>query len=241
MTSEPSEPETGSESALADVVGAPGAASSYAALDDETLMARYVRGDAAAFSALFDRYGPRLGRAVRRQVRSPEDAREIVQQTFLQLHRARFDFQEGRALRPWIYTICFNLRREHFRRRRRRPEAPLELDGRSDPRTEALDLLAAERALEVRRAVSRLPAGQREVIELHWFEEMPFQEIGEVLGASTTAVKVRAHRGYERLRRTLRSHRSRLARKGEANPDAATDVRSATDAAALSPARPETR
>ena len=239
MTSEPIESRASSESGVAvlgeppELAGAPG----YATLDDETLMARYVRGDTAAFTALFDRYAPRLDRAVRRQVRSPEDAREIVQQTFLQLHRARFDFQEGRALRPWVYTICFNLRREHFRRRRRRPEAPLELDGRCDPRAEPLDLLAAERALEVRRAVSRLPAGQREVIELHWFEEMPFQEIGEVLGASTTAVKVRAHRGYERLRRTLQSHRTRLARKGGANPGALTGVPSPVQA----PARADTR
>ncbi|MEM1417581.1 MAG: sigma factor-like helix-turn-helix DNA-binding protein, partial [Myxococcota bacterium] len=68
----------------------------------------------------------------------------------------------------------------------------------------------------VRRAVAALPQGQREVIELHWFEGLAFQEVGAILGASTTAVKVRAHRGYERLRATLRAHRSQHARKGAA-------------------------
>ena len=60
---------------------------------------------------------------------------------------------------------------------------------------------------EVERALAQLPQNQREAIVLHRFEGFSFREIGELLGVSETAVKVRAHRGYERLRLLLAAHR----------------------------------
>ncbi len=166
-------------------------------------MRAYRGGDEVAFQQLFERYAPRLLRAVRRQVSSEEDAAEIVQQAFLHFHRARHDFREGTLLRPWLFTICLNLKREYFRKRARRPEAPLELDGRQDPATPAYDILRTERAQTIRAAIQKLPPSQRDVIDLHWLQGIPFKEVAEIVGASVTAVKVRAHRGYERLRKTL--------------------------------------
>ena len=57
--------------------------------------------------------------------------------------------------------------------------------------------------VKVRTALSGLPKDQREVIELHWFEQIPFNEIATIVGASSGAVRVRAHRGYVALRKTL--------------------------------------
>jgi RNA polymerase sigma factor (sigma-70 family) len=167
---------------------------------DEALMRAYVAGDESAFREIFARYAPRIFRVVRRQVVSTDDASDIVQQTFLQLHRARADFEDGARLRPWLFTIALNLKREHFRRRGRRPESALELDGRSDPSTGPADLEKDERSRLLRTALAQLPQNQREVIELHWFEELPMAEIATIVGASVSAVKVRAHRGYEKLR-----------------------------------------
>lgn len=176
---------------------------------DEELMEAYRGGDEAAFGRLFERYAPRLGRSLRRRVRNEADADELLQQTFLHLHRARHDFRSGTRLRPWLFTICRNLEREYFRRRMRRPEAPLTLDGRADPREAPYDPLVTERARQVREALAQLPRGQREVIELHWLEGLPFKEVALVVGASVTAVKVRAHRGYGRLRTSLADARDR--------------------------------
>src|SRR5438128_1919265 len=100
---------------------------------DEELMRAYVSGDSAAFRELFERYGPVLLRVMRHQLRRPEEARDLVQQTFLQLHRSRLDFREGAQLRPWLFTIAMNLKREYFRRAGRRPESELVLDGHDDP------------------------------------------------------------------------------------------------------------
>lgn len=170
---------------------------------DEELMAAYAAGEQAAFAELFERYAPRLLRMMRRRVSLAEDADDLVQQTFLQLHRARADFDPTRRLRPWLWTIAANLQREYFRRRQRRPETSLEVEpearnGRPNGAVER-----ADQAARVRAALSSLPSGQREVIQLHWFEELSFPEIAEVLGVGLSAVKVRAHRGYRALREVL--------------------------------------
>ena len=92
---------------------------------DEVLMTAYRAGDRNAFDALFARYAPRLRQMLSRRINRAEDVADLVQQTFLQLHRARADFREGAKLRPWLYTIALNLARQYFRRKGRRPETGL--------------------------------------------------------------------------------------------------------------------
>jgi RNA polymerase sigma-70 factor (ECF subfamily) len=170
---------------------------------DEELMQAYQGGNAAAFDELFARYASVLLGVMQRQLRTPEEAHDLVQQTFLQLHRARHDFRADAKLRPWLFTIALNLKREHFRRVKRRPESELVLDGHGDPGAAAHDVERYEAANTLARALEKLPAAQREVIELHWFGELSFNEIAKLLGASLSAVKVRAHRGYTSLREAL--------------------------------------
>jgi len=165
-------------------------------------MAAYIAGDAGAFRELFSRYSPLLYRMMLRDLRRPEEARDLVQQTFLHLHRARMDFDSRLRFRSWIFTIALNLKREHFRKVRRRPESPLEAAGTPEP---ALGSHGdrAEARQAILRGLEQLHRDQREVIELHWFDGLSFAEVAEVVGASVAAVKVRAHRGYVALRRLL--------------------------------------
>lgn len=166
-------------------------------------MQAYCAGDAAAFRELFTRYAPLLGRVLRRFGPSSEQLADLVQQTFLQLHRARNDFRRDAELRPWIFTIAFNLAREQLRRTRRRPESALDTD--EDVRLGQLPV--GQHGFELRsdlsRALERLPQDQREVIVLHFVEELSFEEIGDKVGATAGAVRVRAHRGYQTLRKLL--------------------------------------
>jgi RNA polymerase sigma-70 factor (ECF subfamily) len=175
---------------------------------DEELMAAYVAGDRVAFKLLFDRYAGLLFAMAKRRLGSDDDARDVVQQTLLQLHRARNDFRPGARLRPWLFTIAMNLVREQYRKRKRRREQSLEntthpLPEPSSGQNPESDEERKVRATRIRAALETLPAQQREVIELHWFEESPYEEIAQIVGASVAAVRVRAHRGYERLREIL--------------------------------------
>ncbi len=179
------------------------------ARSDEELMAAYVAGDAGAFRMLFDRYAAVIYRLVRRRVGSDDEARDVVQQTLLHMHRARNDFRSDSRLRPWLFTIAMNLVREHHRRRGRRREHAVEphvLAAAAPGDAAGVSAEQLERVARVRAALATLPDQQREVIELHWFEQSPYEEIAQVVGASVAAVRVRAHRGYERLRKILPEH-----------------------------------
>jgi RNA polymerase sigma-70 factor (ECF subfamily) len=166
-------------------------------------MAAYISGEMAAFREIFQRYTPLLQRAMTRDLRSPEEANDLVQQTFLHLHRSRLDFEPGRKLKPWIFTIALNLKREYFRRNRRRPETSLEDDRIAEPFEGPRGQERSDAARETARALAALPPDHREVIELHWFAGLSFPEVAEAVGSTVAAVKVRAHRGYVALRARL--------------------------------------
>lgn len=170
---------------------------------DEELMRQYVDGDSAAFRLLFERYGPILLRLTRRHLRDDELAREIVQQTFFQLHRARHDFRQDSRLRPWVLTIAMNLVREHWRRSKRRPTSELDEQRHPAPEPVRSPLESSERAQRLHAALAKLPESQRVVVELHWFQERPFADVARIVGSTEGAVRVRAHRAYKKLEEAL--------------------------------------
>jgi len=170
---------------------------------DEALMEAHVEGDDEAFRKLFDRYAEKLRRLMVRGGVPADAAPDLVQQTFLNLHRAREDFDTDRTLRPWLYTIALNLRREYFRRMDRRREVAVEEMPTESTAPERIRRL--EDAQLVERAMQSLTDALRTVIELHWFEELTFREIADTLEISRSAAKVRAHRAYKKMRAAVES------------------------------------
>ncbi len=170
---------------------------------DEELMDAYIDGNDQAFRILFERYAPILLRLTRRHLRSDELAEEIVQQTFFRLHGARKDFRRGSKLRPWVMTIAMNLVREHWRRKKRRKMTALEVEAQAAPEADFMPLEIRERSALLHAALEKLPTSQREVVELHWFQERPYAEVATIVGTSEGAVRVRAHRAYATLKQLL--------------------------------------
>jgi RNA polymerase sigma-70 factor (ECF subfamily) len=165
-------------------------------------MVRFSQGEPRAFEVLFQRYARPVHGYLARLTGSPAAAEDLVQQTFLSLVRARGRFQEGSRVRPWLYAIATNAARDW--QRRRRPEDLTE-EGQLPAHVPAEAAAPRDAGLEraVQRALAELPEGQRIPIVLHRFEGMSFAEIAEAMGLTETAVKVRAHRGYARLRELL--------------------------------------
>ncbi len=168
---------------------------------DEALMERYLVGDVAAFDALFDRYAPRLYRFFQRSFGARAVAEDLLQTTLLKLHSARRTYRMGMPLKPWLFTVAARVRLDEWRRRMRKDVKEDDLDEEiAAPAKEGIDKQAQE---TVRAAVTALPEAQRTVVQLHYFEGLSFKEIGDILACSEGAVKLRAHRAYERLRSVL--------------------------------------
>ena len=189
----------------------PAGMSQAATTTEERLMAQYVGGVEVAFRQLFVLLAPKLRAFFLRSFIDPALAEDLMQTTFLKLHRARDSYSADRPLKPWLFTIAAGVRRDELRRRYRLPPhvGEIELEQaealRPDDRTPPVESNAKNEIEAVRAAIDGLPESQRAVLHLHLHEALTFEEIAQVLGTSPGAVRVRASRAYERLRKSLRS------------------------------------
>jgi RNA polymerase sigma-70 factor (ECF subfamily) len=172
------------------------------------LMEKYAAGDEAAFSALYDGLAPRLYGFLRRQTRDQALAEDLLQQTLLQIHRARGRYLPGADVLPWAFAIARRLVIDWHRSHHREvlPEQPEELSDTGLPGTEAqADELvqARQMANEVEQVLARLPENQRVAYQLIRHEGLSVNQAAEMLGTTVPAVKLRAHRAYVAIRSAL--------------------------------------
>ncbi len=184
-----------------------GARRSTAALD--SAMERYAAGEDAAFADVYDALAPRLFGYLLRQTRDRAKAEDLVQQTLLHMHRARGRFIPGAEVTPWSFAIARRLLIDLLRRERREIVSAQDVAGdvgeRVPSNTDAADQLveAQDLARRIRRELDQLPEAQRTAFELVKQEGLSLAEAAEVLGTTVAAVKLRAHRAYQALRRVL--------------------------------------
>src|SRR5688572_804819 len=95
---------------------------------DEDLMQAYVAGDEHAFDEIYRRYRPVLLAVMRRHLASRTDVEDLVQLTFLKLHRARASYRSGTPVKRWLFTIARNTRKDHLRSSRRNLECEGDVD-----------------------------------------------------------------------------------------------------------------
>jgi RNA polymerase sigma-70 factor (ECF subfamily) len=171
-------------------------------------MSRYADGDDAAFAELFSALAPRLQAFLRRLSGSEELAGDLVQETFLRMHRARGSFARNGAVVPWAYAIarnCYVTHARSFKTKLSRASVDIHehevatgLDASAEETTSA-----AERAKIVERTLAAMPEANREAFVLIRFEGQSVADAAQILGTSPGAVKLRAFRAYERLREAL--------------------------------------
>src|SRR6185436_19127711 len=175
------------------------------------LMQRYCDGDAGAFRELYGLVAPRLLGYLLKMARERALADDLLQQTFLKVHRARAAYVRGADPLPWIYSIAHRTFIDEARKHQRAvvrvgdadelPEVAAGITGQAEDRRDDRgdpELLRA--ALD---ALADLPAPQREAVVLTKLDGKSLAEAAEIAGTTVGAMKVRAHRGYEALRKTL--------------------------------------
>ena len=177
----------------------------------ELLVLRCRRGDPAAWREVIALFERRLFYYLRRLVGDAErDAWDVLQQTWMEAYKNLARLAEPRALRTWLYRIAHCQAVSHRRRTgREAPAADVEFDGpdlREVAAAEAGDagpFAAAEAAEQVHAGLARMSLPHREVLTLHFLEDLPVEEIALVLGVPPGTVKSRLHYAKRALRDVL--------------------------------------
>jgi RNA polymerase sigma-70 factor, ECF subfamily len=174
-------------------------------LDDEKsvsraqLMERAQRGDREAFHILFKEVGPLITRFLRRRLADNTEIEDICQEVMIAIYKSRHTFQPERPFEPWLFAIVRKVSGEHFRRERQRLEFQIVVDELPELGTEG----GAGQNLEVREALEQLSPTQMEALSLTKVEGLSVEEAAQRAGTSIGSMKVRVHRAYESLKRSL--------------------------------------
>ena len=179
---------------------APAGAGDPAGALDGLLVARARRGDAAAFTEIFERYHARIVNYLYGLVHDRELANDLAQDSFLKAYKALPRMDDDLRLGPWLYRIAGNTAFSALRRRKLIRWLPLLNDGLGESLQDGGAEGEIAEAEAVERALAKLPAKYAAPLLLHSHEGLSCNEIADILGISPGAVKTRLFRAREAFR-----------------------------------------
>lgn len=178
----------------------------------ERLMARYQEGDFAAATALIDRISPQLHRFFVAQFATAADADDLLQDTWLRIHKVRHTYRSGEPVLPWFYGIARHVRVDHYRKAIRTAARERGLEEISN--VAAVVPESARDANELEALLAPLPESQREVIEMLKVAGMSLEEVARATSSTVGSVKQKVHRAYKKLRKQMSTMGARKAQSG---------------------------
>lgn len=180
-------------------------AGDLSALSDPELVARTLGGEAAAFDVIVERHRRTVYQVCYRFVRHHEDASDLAQEVFVRAWRGLSRFKGDAAFSTWLYRIAVNACLNKVSAKGLPAEPLGDSDRFEDARAErpGAELLRAERAEAVRRAIGALPNKQRATLVLRMYHELSHQQIADILGSSVGAVKANFFHALGNLKKIL--------------------------------------
>ncbi len=173
-------------------------AATDAAARDFELLRRFRGGEERAFDQLFERYQDYVYNICLGVLADPDDARDVMQETFLRVYRKAGEFRAQAAFSTWLYRVTVNACVAQLRRRPRAATVPLEDESvreiADDSPAAWAGMVRGEDEARVREIVAALPEDYRVVLVLRYFQALSYDEMTRVLGYSLGQVKVKLHR-----------------------------------------------
>ena len=175
---------------------------------DEQLMARAAAGSDTAFEELYRRFARRLKGFFFLQFGGNEElAADATHDVFLRAYEARDRYQEGRRVDTWLFTIAYNICRNHYRSNAYEAEFLANLD--AEPVTNQqievqLDQATLDEALV--KVLAELPAPLHQIFSLHYQEELTIPQIAEIVGVPEGTIKSRLHKTMNIIRKKLKQY-----------------------------------
>jgi len=173
--------------------------------------ADYIRdfksGDVSGFNEIVKKYQKQVYWIIRRIIQNHDDADDLTQEVFIKVHSALMGFREESNLFTWLYRIAVNYSINHIRKARIRNTVSFETvltpmisaDKNSD---ETLDEQARRRIIE--DAIEMLPAKQRAVFNLRYYEQLSYEEISEIMKKSVGALKANYFHAVKKIGKYLK-------------------------------------
>jgi len=163
-------------------------------------MAKIQKGDEEAYCQFLNEIGPILFNFVRRRVFNREMVQDVYQEALLTLHKARFTYEPSRPLGPWLFTVARNSILDALGKNRKFAEREVPTDVLPETTKMEADGSLSD---DLYQALNSLPELNRQAVELLKIRGLSLDDAAKELGISVAALKVRAHRGYEQLRKTM--------------------------------------
>ncbi len=185
---------------------------------DAALMLRVKQGDRDAFTQLVDRYQQPIVTFVSRMLHDVAEAEDVAQKVFVQVYRAADRYNERCKFSTWLFTIAHRLCLNEIRRRsRHRTESmdapPPDQEERPSPQfvdkralSPAEEVLQTELEATIAQALAGLPEDQRSALVLCLQEDLSYEEIGQVLGRSLSAIKSLIFRARETMKTRIKAY-----------------------------------
>jgi RNA polymerase sigma-70 factor, ECF subfamily len=177
-------------------------------VSDSDLIARVLGGEVDAYGPLVRRYQDAYFRFALRMLGNRDDADDALQSAFVRAYRKLRECRDPARFGAWLYQIVINECRTLAVRRDRRERRLVRDDGHLEGLSDAEVFDNRVGAEEIQRALSALPAEQREAFVLKYVEELGYGEMSDLTGAGVSALKMRVKRACEGLRELLGQSRS---------------------------------
>lgn len=178
---------------------------------DEQLMAQAAAGSDTAFEEMYRRYARRLKGFFFMQLGGNEElAADATHDVFLRAYEARCRYQEGKNVSTWLFTIAYNICRNHYRSNAYEAQLLASLDAEPmDSLQIELELDAALLDKALAQVLSELPAPLHQLFSLHYQEELTIPQVAEIVGIPEGTVKSRLHKTMNIIRKKLKQYENK--------------------------------
>jgi RNA polymerase sigma factor (sigma-70 family) len=176
--------------------------------NDTNLVERFQRGDESAFNILVRKYQEQVYLTLRRLLGSHEEAQDIGQEVFIHAYKGLGQFRGEAGFSTWIYRIAVNLGLNALRRRKLRQFFSLDHPGLTiTSKTPTPDQVMEHKELmsALENAIDRLPAKQKIVFTLRYFQKLPHAEIAAILDRDVGTIKANYHQAIRKLQKAVKS------------------------------------
>jgi RNA polymerase sigma-70 factor, ECF subfamily len=181
---------------------------------DLELVEAFCLGNVQAFNELVKRYQSKVYWIARRFVGNHDDADDITQEVFVKVYRKLKDFRSESSFYTWIYRIATNTAINMLRQKKifnmvKMEDASLVLDSLSDSSMNPREQMESkENQILLERAIAKLPAKQKKIFVLRYYDEMPYEEISKVLKRSVGGLKANYFHALKNIQKYVKKETS---------------------------------